>query len=72
MILSIKEFLNLKTFVEENSKQSVHLHDACGGQYFSLDYADEETKKIIEDYFDKNGVTAEFAVDKKGFTLREK
>ena len=72
MTLTLAQVIELKKYLEENAGQSVHLHDACGGQYFSLDYADEKAKKAVEDYFAPKNIEASFAVDQKGFTLKEK
>lgn len=72
MVLTLQQVMELKKHLEEHTNQSVHLHDACGGQYFSLDYADEQAHKVLVDYFSAKGISVNFAMDKKGFTLKEK
>lgn len=71
MVLTIEQVIALKEAVKQNTGHAVHLHDACGGQYFSLDSANEQVKNFIIDYFAQKGAAAVFANDQKGFTVKE-
>ena len=56
MAISITEAAELKRAILDNFGVTLHFHDGCGGQYFTLD----EIKRFIESYFDKKGMTVTF------------
>lgn len=60
MAISITEASELKRAVLDNFGVTLHFHDGCGGQYFTLDERNEEIKRFIESYFDKKGITVTF------------
>ncbi len=67
MILTLDKFLEFKHSMAEKGI-AVHLHDTCGGQYFSLDDAGDETIAAIESFFaDKPGIQLVFQPNRLGF-----
>lgn len=71
-IISFDDVLKLKQACSEKFNEHVHFHDACGGQYFSLETDSNEIRDFIKDFmlnmnykvvFDKSGMsfTLEYA-----------
>ena len=60
MAISITEAAELKRAILDNFGVTLHFHDGCGGQYFTLDERNDEIKRFIESYFDKKGMTVTF------------
>ena len=60
MAISITEAAELKKAILDNFGVTLHFHDGCGGQYFTLDERNDEIKRFIESYFDKKGMTVTF------------
>jgi len=60
MAISITEASELKKAILDNFGVTLHFHDGCGGQYFTLDERNDEIKRFIESYFDKKGMTVTF------------
>ena len=60
MAISITEASELKKAILENFGVTLHFHDGCGGQYFTLDERNDEIKQFVESYFDKKGMTVTF------------
>lgn len=56
MAISITEAAELKRAILDNFGVTLHFHDGCGGQYFTLDERNDEIKRFIESYFDKKGM----------------
>lgn len=48
MAISITEASELKRAVLDNFGVTLHFHDGCGGQYFTLDERNDEIKRFIE------------------------
>lgn len=69
--VAFQEVIELKNQVKERFSAIVHFHDRCGGQFFSLEEADDELKKFIEEYFSEKGIRAVFSSDGMQFTLQE-
>lgn len=70
MTMSYSEVLLLKKAVDEVFHLNVHFHDACGGQYFSLDdEPSEELVAFIVDYFNRKNISVRFACKNQTFTL---
>lgn len=69
MALNIDEILELKKYLEGKKAVAIHLHDACGGQYFTLDKPDENTTDLIKDYLKNKNITASFSANKDSFTI---
>ena len=65
-IISFDDVLKLKKACDEKFKEHVHFHDACGGQYFSLETDSDDIRDFIKDFmlkidykviFDKSGLS---------------
>lgn len=48
----------IKKAVMETFGVNLHFHDGCGGQYFSLDEANEEIARFVLSFCDENGFDA--------------
>lgn len=68
-MLDFFEINDLKIYLSEHHAQTIHLHDTCGGQYFTMDQADEYTEGLIKDYLSKMGQQVIFEEDKLSFTI---
>ena len=60
MAISITEAAELKRAILDNFGVTLHFHDGCGGQYFTLYERNDEIKRFIESYFDKKGMAVTF------------
>lgn len=70
MTINYSDVLLMKKAVDEVFHLNVHFHDACGGQYFSLDdEPSEELVKFIVDYFKKQNISVKFVCKNQTFTL---
>lgn len=65
-IISFDDVLKLKKACDEKFKEHVHFHDACCGQYFSLETDSDDIRDFIKDFmlkidykviFDKSGLS---------------
>lgn len=54
-MLNIDEIIELRKLINDNFGEKLHYHDACGGQYFSLDKSNEEILDFIRVYVSKKG-----------------
>ncbi|MDO4460543.1 MAG: hypothetical protein Q4C42_10805 [Clostridia bacterium] len=70
MALTFPEVLELKKAVDTNCSAYVHFHDACGGQYFTLDETNEELRSFIKSYFAELSMTVDFSEDGMYFTVK--
>ena len=66
-IVSISEAAELKKVIKTKFGADIHFHDACGGQYFSVDNANEDLKSFVLKYFAEKGLSARFSEDLRGF-----
>lgn len=71
MIFSFNQVIELKKIIKEKFGKHLHFHDACGGQYFSFDKADEEVKNFLADYFAQNNLMPDFSADGLSFVIKE-
>lgn len=69
--LDYREVLKLKEACAVHFSDHVHFHDGCGGQYFNLDEKNDELRRFICEYFERQGMTAEFAGDEMTFTVSD-
>lgn len=70
MTLTYDDVLKMKKAVDEVFHLNVHFHDACGGQYFSLDdVPSKDLKCFITDYFKKQNINVYFTSNDQIFTL---
>lgn len=66
-IIDFSEVLKIKDAVKEKFGEKVHFHDACGGQYFTLEKTNPEIVEFIKTFMLKQGYKADF--DPKGFSF---
>ena len=69
MFLNLDEIINLKNFILDNFNEKLHVHDTCGGQYFTLDTQIDNLENVTNDYFSKKNLQAKFSNDKLSFTI---
>ncbi len=69
-LLTLEEFTELKENLKRIFSAELHLHDCCGGQYFSLDETDEVLVKYITEYFNNRNLSAVFSKDGKQFSVK--
>ena len=68
-IISFDEVLKLKQACNEKFKEHVHFHDACGGQYFTLETDSDEIRDFIVDFMKKMNCKITFDKTKMSFTI---
>ena len=68
-MLNLDEVIEFKNYLAENNAANIHLHDTCGGQYFTIDSGDDLTVNLIKDFLSKKNQQFVFAADKLSFTI---
>lgn len=68
-MLNITDILKLKEYILEKDGAVLHMHDTCGGMYFTIDNLTENTKDIISCYLNEKKATFKFSDDGKSFTI---
>ena len=68
-IINFDEVLELKKACKEKFNEHVHFHDACGGQYFTLETDSEEIRSFITDFMLAKKYRVNFGKNKMSFTL---
>lgn len=71
MILSLDEMMALKAALKEACGVALHVHDACGGQSFTLERADEDVRAALVAYLAARGQKPVFARGGADFTITE-
>lgn len=69
--LNYEAVIELKNEAQEHFTDKIHFHDACGGQYFSLETKNEMLATFIEKYFAKHNIKAVFSDDGLNFSLEK-
>lgn len=69
VVISFSEVIKLKDAVSKNFDEKMHFHDACGGQYFTLEKTNKNLQKFITDFMKNSGYKAIFDDDGLSFTL---
>ena len=69
--LNYDSVIELKNEAQEHFTDKIHFHDACGGQYFSLETKNEMLVKFIKEYFAKQSFNAVFSDDGLNFSLQK-
>lgn len=72
MVVTYDAVLQMKQAVKEAGLPYVHFHDGCGGQYFSLDEANQALRAFLVQYYDAQGVEAVFSEDGLHFILEKR
>lgn len=72
--LNLEEVIALRKLLEVAGAGRLHLHDACGAQYFSLEggRVAAEVVAIIEEFLDGLGMRASFNITGDGFSITRK
>lgn len=70
-IVDFSEVIKLKNAVNSEFGEKVHFHDACGGQYFTLEKNNPEMVEFIKTYVQKLGYMADFDVNGLSFTMED-
>lgn len=69
MVLSFPEYQALKAHLAAEGLSPIHMVDACGGQYFTLEQPDERTLQALRDYFAPMGAKPDFTDENTHFVL---
>ena len=69
MALTLSEVIELKNLINEKGGVEIHMHDACGGQYFTLGEPSPETVGIIKSYLEPKGIKARYSPNNDSFTI---
>lgn len=69
MILSISDAAQLKKEINEQLSVSIHFHDGCGGQYFTIDETSEAVVRQITEFLLEKDLNAVFSEDGLQFTV---
>ncbi len=71
MIITVNQAIELKAVVKVLFQAEVHYHDACSGQFFTLDEKNDELREYIIEYFKKQDLRAVFSSDGIQFYIEE-
>lgn len=71
MLLSLDDIIELKKNIKEKYNTTLHMHDTCGGQYFSLDDITEGTEEYIKEFLKKKNITPVFSENKLSFSINK-
>ena len=71
MIFNIFAVTELKKKISELFSVEVHFHDACGGQYFTVDELTDEMKAFLIEYFSERKLKVHFSESGDSFTVEE-
>ena len=71
MVLDFHEYRKFKEKLLETGFHEIHLHDVCGGQYFSIDDPDDATCDEIVRLFAEIGQRVNFSENREEFTLED-
>lgn len=69
--LNYDSVIELKNEAQKHFTDKIHFHDACGGQYFSLETKNEMLVIFIKEYFAKQNINAVFSDDELNFSLEK-
>lgn len=69
-MLNFYQIEELKNKMLEGDKSILHFHDACGGQYFTIENMTDKTYDIINKYLSKLNKTLIKGEDKNSFYLK--
>lgn len=64
-ILNLNDIIELKKLINDNFETVLHIHDTCGGQYFSTDKKSKKLQNFIKKYMASKNLKARF--DETGF-----
>ena len=67
--INLLEVIELKNVLEDKFKSTLHIHDSCSGQYFSIDNLTPESKEYIINYFNNKNFNVIFTSKEDEFYL---
>ena len=67
MILKFDDVIKLKKLILKEYNAKLHMHDTCGGQYFSFDKKLDGIEKFINEYLSQYNMSAKFSQDSLSF-----
>lgn len=70
-VINILKVIELKKVLAEKFDLNLHIHDGCGGQYFSVQSMSVEGKEYIIKFFEDNNFRAVFNEDDTEFFLED-
>ena len=70
--LNLDQVITLRRLLEEAGAGTIHMHDACGAQYFSLEGATSDTASIIENFVAGQKLKVSFNITGDGFSILQK
>ena len=68
-MLSLYEVSEMKEHLTKQNGAIIHLHDTCGGQYFTIEDGNTETENIISDFLIGKNQKVFFSEDKLSFII---
>lgn len=69
-MLNLFEVSELKNLLKEKNAGILHLHDTCGGQYFTIEDRTDLTNEILTEFLNSKGQKIQFSSDFNSFTLK--
>jgi hypothetical protein len=72
VMLNLYDVSELKKLLENQGGAVIHMHDTCGGQYFSLENGDPNSRAVIEKFVEAKKLKAVFNPSSDGFTVIKK
>ena len=69
MILKFDDVIKLKELILREYNAKLHMHDTCGGQYFSLDTKLDGVEEFVNEYLSQYNMSAKFSQDSLSFTV---
>ena len=69
MILKIDDVIKLKELILKEYNAKLHMHDTCGGQYFSFDTKLDGIEKFVNEYLSQYNMSAEFSQNGLSFNI---
>ncbi|MGI6218206.1 MAG: RDAC family protein [Coriobacteriales bacterium] len=71
MVLDFHEYKKVKDRLLEEGYHEIHMHDVCGGQYFSIEDPDDPTCDAVVKYMAELGAKVNFSETREEFTVSE-
>lgn len=71
MLLSLDDIIELKKNILKKYNKTLHMHDTCAGQYFSLDDKIEGIEVYIREFLKGKNITPVFSDDKLSFSINK-
>lgn len=69
MLLNLDEVLELQTRLAERNGAKIHMHDTCGGQYFTVETPCAETAELVRAFLAEKSLSVKFTEKLDAFTI---